>query len=68
MKIPKYIDEALTKRTKYAYKLDDAMNVVDKWLDKHNIKCEDYDTHTGSEIYMDPFSSEQRIRQAIRKA
>lgn len=28
MKIPKYIDEALTKRTKYACKLDDAMNVV----------------------------------------
>lgn len=46
MKIPRYIDEALTKRTKYACKLDDAMKVVDEWLDKHNIECECYDTHT----------------------
>lgn len=68
MKIPKYIDEALKKRTKYACKLDDAMNVVDKWLDEHNIECESYDTHTGYEIYTNPFSSEQRIREAIRKA
>lgn len=68
MKIPKYIDEALTKRTKYACKLDDAMNIVDDWLDKYNIECEDYDTHTGYEIYINPFLSEQRIREAIRRA
>lgn len=68
MKCPKYIDEALTKRTKYAYKLDAAMQVVDKWLDENNIECENYDTHTGYEIYVNPFSSEQRIREAIRKA
>lgn len=68
MKCPKYIDEALNKRTKYACKLDDAMQVVDKWLDENNIECENYDTHTGYEIYVNPFSSEQRIREAIRKA
>lgn len=68
MEIPKYIDKALTKRTKYACRLDDAMKVVDDWLDKHNVECEDYDTHTGYEIYVNPFSSEQRIREAIRKA
>lgn len=68
MKIPKYIDEALKKRTRYAYKLDDAMQLVDKWLDDNNIECENYDTHTGYEIYVNPFSSEQRIREAIRKA
>ena len=68
MNLPKYIDEALTKRTKYACKLNDAMNVVDDWLDKHNIECESYDTHTGCEIYINPFSSEQRIREAIRRA
>ena len=68
MKIPKYIDEALKKRTKYACKLDGAILLVDKWLDKNNIECEDYDTHSGCEIYVNPFSSEQRIREAIRKA
>lgn len=68
MKCPKYIDEALNKRTKYACKLDAAINVVDEWLDKHNIECEFEDTHGGCEIYVNPFSSEQRIRKAIRKA
>lgn len=68
MKIPKHIDEALRKRTKYACKLDDAMTIVDKWLDAQGIECENYDTHTGYEIYGNPFSSEQRIREAIRKA
>ena len=68
MKCPKYIDEALNKRTRYAYKLDNAMQLVDHWLDKNNIECENYDTHTGYEIYVNPFSSEQRIREAIRKA
>ena len=67
MKIPKYINEALKKRTKYACKLDDAMRVVDDWMDKHNIECESCDTHTGCEIYTNPFLSEQRIREAIRK-
>lgn len=68
MKIPKYIDEALKKRTRYACKLDDAMQLVDHWLDENNIECENYDTHTGYEIYANPYSSELRIREAIRKA
>lgn len=68
MKIPKYIDEALKKRTRYAYKLDDAIQLVDKWLDDYNIECDSCDTHAGCEIYLNPFSSEQRIREAIRKA
>lgn len=68
MKIPKYIDEALKKRTKYACKLADAMYIVDEWVDRHNIECEDYDTHTGVEIYASPHSSEQRVREAIEKA
>lgn len=65
MKIPKYIDEALKRRTQYACKLDDAMTVVDRWLDANGIVCETCDTHIGCEIYANPYSSEQRIREAI---
>ena len=66
MKIPKYIDEALKQRTRYASKLDNAMATVDRWLDANGIECETCDTHTGCEIYANPYASEQRIREAIK--
>lgn len=68
MKIPKYIDTALKRRTLYAERLDNAMYTVDKFLDKNKIECENYDTHTGVEIYCNPFDSEMRIRECIEKA
>ena len=36
-------------------------------LDKNNIECETYDTHTGVEIYCNPYSSKNRIMEAINK-
>lgn len=66
MKIPKYIDKALKTRTALAYRLDIACGVVDDWLDKNNIDCENCDTHTGVEIYCNPTASERRIREAIK--
>lgn len=68
MKIPKYIDDALRMRTKYACLLDEKCGIVDEWLDKNKIECEGYDTHTGVEIYSNPFDSERRIRECIEKA
>lgn len=68
MKIPKYVDTALKRRTLYAEKLNDAMWIVDEFLDKNKIKCENYDTHTGVEIYYNPLDSERRIRECIEKA
>lgn len=68
MKIPKYIDIALRMRTKYACLLSDRCSIVDWWLDKNEIECESCDTHGGVEIYIDPFASEQRIRECIEKA
>lgn len=65
MKIPKYIDTLLKQRTRYAVLLNDAMYKLDKWLDKNNIECESCDTHTGVEIYCNPDSSEQRVRETI---
>lgn len=65
MKIPKYIDNALKKRTEYAFLLDKYMGIVDNWLDKNGIVCETCDTHTGCEIYCNPMESEMRIREVI---
>lgn len=68
MKIPKYIDIALRLRTKYACLLNDKCIVVDEWLDKNGIECEYCDTRGGVEIYVNPYDSEQRIRECIEKA
>lgn len=68
MKIPKYIDDALRMRTKYACLLGKKCSIVDEWLDKNGIECEFCDTHTGVEIYSNPFDSESRIRECIEKA
>lgn len=68
MKIPRYIDDALRMRTKYACLLDEKCSIVDEWLDKNGIECELCDTHTGVEIYSNPFDSERRIRECIEKA
>lgn len=68
MKIPKYVDTALKRRTLYAERLDNVMRIVDEFLDKNEIECESYDTHTGVEIYCNPYDSESRIRECIEKA
>lgn len=68
MKIPKYVDIALKQRTLYAVKLDNAMHIVDNFLDKNEIECESCDTHTGAEIYCNPYDSERRIRECIEEA
>ena len=67
MDIPKYIDNALKRRTKYALLLNEQMFIVDKWLDENNIQCELEDTHGGAELYINPQCSELRIRQAIKE-
>lgn len=67
MKIPKYIDDALRMRTKYACLLDDKCSVIDEWLDENRIECDFSDTHGGVEIYVNPYDSEQRIRECIKR-
>lgn len=65
MRIPKYVDEALKRRTKYANLLSSACEVVDGFIGKHGIDVEDCDWMTGCEIYVNPQASEMRIRTAI---
>ena len=65
MKIPKYVQKLIDRRCKLADELAEVSYALDVWLDENKIQCEMYDTHTGVEIYCDPYSSKQRIINAI---
>ena len=65
MKIPKYVQKLIDRRCKLADELAEVSYALDVWLDENKIQCETCDTHTGVEIYCDPYSSKQRIINAI---
>ena len=65
MKIPKYVQKLIDRRCKLADELAEVSYALDVWLDENKIQCEMYDTHTGVEIYCNPYSSKQRIINAI---
>ena len=65
MKIPKYVQKLIDRRSKLSVKLAEVCYDLDMWLDKHNIECEMYDTHTGVEIYCNPQESKNRVMEAI---
>ena len=69
MKIPKYIDDMLSKRATYAAKLMDVDYKLSQWLDKNGVSelLEDFDYRTGVEIYSNPYASADRVREAIRR-
>ena len=68
MKIPKYIDQALKRRTRLAFQLMDACIKVDDYLDKNSIYPPDEDWLTGVEIYANPYEAEKEVRKAIEEA
>ena len=65
MKIPKYIDETLQKRTKDTYKLIEYDCVISEYIEKHNIPVDTADYCLGCEMIMNPEESESNIRKAI---
>lgn len=65
MKIPKYIDETLQKRTKVAYKLIEYDCVISEYIEKHNIPVDTADYRLGCEMIINPEESESNIRKAI---
>ena len=67
MKIPKYIDDALKKRTKAAETFNHYDFIISRWIDKNGL-YDDIDTadfHGGVESIVNPDVSEQNIREAI---
>jgi len=67
MKIPKYIDDLLRKRTKLAKQLNDVCYELDVWLDQNDIDPDSSCWLTGVETYVNPDSSEREVRRAIEK-
>ena len=65
MKIPKYIDNLLKRRTRLARQLDIVCWELDKWLDKNDIEPDSSCCHTGVETYVNPDNSEREVRRAI---
>lgn len=65
MKIPKYIDEALRKRTSCACKLLTYDEIVTDFIDKYHIGVDFEDYNGGCEMFLNPYDSEQAVRQAI---
>jgi len=67
MRIPKYIDDALRKRTKAAQAFNKYDWIVSHWLDDHGIgdEIDTANTHGGVESIVNPTVAERIIRNAI---
>lgn len=67
MIVPFEIEQALLKRAEAAEDFAVADYTVAKFLDEHNIIVEEYDIHMGCESLVNPFSSIDRILDAIKE-
>ena len=65
MKIPKYIDRLLEKRTKLAEQLNSVSTELDEWLEKNGIPTGNDYTRTGCMIYCEPYTAERCVRDDI---
>lgn len=65
MRIPKYIDEALRKRTNAAYKFMDYDCIVSDFIEKNGIELDPMHYRLGCESILNPDSSENAVREAI---
>lgn len=67
MKLPKYIDDALRRRTKAAETFQHYDWIVSDWIEKHGLEddIDIADFRGGVESIVNPDVSEQNIRNAI---
>ena len=67
MKIPKKIEKLIARRAKLAADLMCTDNKLVSWLETKDLidKVEEYDILTGSEMYVNPYASADRIRNVI---
>lgn len=67
MECPKYIKEALIRRANHASAFLDLDWKIAEWLEKNNIEVDFEDIHGGSESYVNPYDSANRILKAIEE-
>jgi len=65
MEINGYVENLIKRRERLALELDIACRNLDHYLDANKIETEIYDSHGGTEIYINPKESATRIREAI---
>lgn len=65
MRIPKYIDEALRKRTNAAYKFVDYDCIVSDFVENNGIELDPMHYGLGCESLLNPDSSANAVREAI---
>lgn len=65
MRIPKYIDEALRKRTNVAYKFVDYDCIVSNFVENNGIELDPMHYGLGCESLLNPDSSANAVREAI---
>lgn len=65
MRIPKYIDEALRKRTNAAYKFMDYDCIVSDFVENNGIELDPTHYGLGCESLLNPDSSANAVREAI---
>ena len=66
--VPKYIEDALRRRTKAAVSFNENDLILSRYIDRHpelleTIDSEDF--HGGVESIINPHDSERRVRTAI---
>ena len=68
MKLTKKMENLLNKRARLATELDNICKEIDNYIVTNNLQddIEDCDWLTGVEIYAHPYSSVERIKEAIR--
>lgn len=65
MKIPKYIDRLLERRTRLAEQLTEVSSKLDDWLEKNGMPLGNDYTLTGCMIYCEPAAAERCVREDI---
>lgn len=65
MKIPKYIEKLIKRRTRVAYDLMSINCKLDDWLINHKIEPDSACWLGGSEIYVNPDIAENEVWEAI---
>lgn len=65
MKIPKYVDEALRKRTNAAYKFIDYGCIVSDFIERNGIELDSTHYGLGCESLINPDNSAEAVRKAI---
>lgn len=65
MDIPKKIEKLINQRRRYAELVEKIDYELSIWLKKNRINVDEQDVFGGSEVYLNPIGSANRIRKEI---